>query len=153
MELFFTGSDTGSWICQQDSHEHFRHFEYLIAATAEILPEIWQLTILVHFGTWWRYQWHHECSFIKDYTGPTLRSPCIVIDDVITTQNTFSGITWDDLVISQIKLKACLIFKICEMAAIFRSRQICLPHVIPEVEYASKIAISISNILSFWSTL
>ena len=39
------------------------------------------------------------------------------------------------------------------MADILSSRQIFLPEVIPEVEYARKIAISISNILSFWSTL
>ena len=39
------------------------------------------------------------------------------------------------------------------MAAIFRSRQTFLPDVIPDVEYTSKIAMSISDILSFWSTL
>ena len=39
------------------------------------------------------------------------------------------------------------------MAAILSSRQTLLPEVIPEVEYTKKIAISISNILSFWSKL
>ena len=39
------------------------------------------------------------------------------------------------------------------MAAILRSQQTCLPELIPEAEYASKIVISISDILSFWSTL
>ena len=39
------------------------------------------------------------------------------------------------------------------MAAIFSSRKTFLPEVIPEVEYTRKIAISISDILSFWSTL
>ena len=38
------------------------------------------------------------------------------------------------------------------MAAIFRSRQTFLPDVIPEVEYTRKIAVSISDISSFWST-
>ena len=39
------------------------------------------------------------------------------------------------------------------MAAILSSRQTFLPEVIPEVEYTRKIAISISDILNFWSTL
>ena len=39
------------------------------------------------------------------------------------------------------------------MAAILSSRQFFLPEVIPEVEYARKIAIIISDILSFWSKL
>ena len=39
------------------------------------------------------------------------------------------------------------------MAAILSSRQIFLPEVKPEVEYARKIAMNISDILSFWSTL
>ena len=39
------------------------------------------------------------------------------------------------------------------MAAILSSRQTFLPEVIPEVEYTGKIAISISDILSFSSTL
>ena len=39
------------------------------------------------------------------------------------------------------------------MAAISSSRQTYLPEVIPEVEYNKKIAICISDILSFWSTL
>ena len=39
------------------------------------------------------------------------------------------------------------------MAAILSSQQTFLPEVIPEVEYTGKIAISISDILSFCSTL
>ena len=39
------------------------------------------------------------------------------------------------------------------MVAILNSGQTFLPEVIAEVEYTRKIAISISNILSFWSTL
>ena len=39
------------------------------------------------------------------------------------------------------------------MAAIMSLRQTFLPEVIPEVEYTIDIAIRISDILSFWSTL
>ena len=39
------------------------------------------------------------------------------------------------------------------MAAILSSRQNFLPEIIPEVEYTKKIAMNISNIFSFWSTL
>ena len=39
------------------------------------------------------------------------------------------------------------------MAANLSSRQTFLPEVIPEVEYTRKIAIGISDILSFWLTL
>ena len=39
------------------------------------------------------------------------------------------------------------------MAAILSSQQTFLPEVIPEVEYAKKMAMTISDILSFWSTL
>ena len=50
-------------------------------------------------------------SFIKEYSGPTLRSPCDVIDDVIIMKILFFGIIWDDLFISEGKLKLCLIFQ------------------------------------------
>ena len=36
-QTFLTGSYTGSWIYQKDSHEHFRHFEDLIDAVTQIL--------------------------------------------------------------------------------------------------------------------
>ena len=39
------------------------------------------------------------------------------------------------------------------MAAILSSQHLFLTEVIPEVEYTRKIAISISDILSIWSTL
>ena len=58
---FFTGSYTGSWRCQQDSHEHFRHFELLIHALAQILTEISQFQILTYYVFLWRHQWRHEC--------------------------------------------------------------------------------------------
>ena len=48
---------------------------------------------------------------IKEYRGPTLRLPCDVINDVITMRNVFSGIIWDDLFISEVKLNLCLIFR------------------------------------------
>ena len=48
---FFTGSYTGSWIYQKDSHEHFRHFELLIDALAQILTEIYQFQNLTYFVT------------------------------------------------------------------------------------------------------
>ena len=50
-------------------------------------------------------------SFIKEYIGPNLRPPCDVIDDVIIMKNTFFGTIWDDLFISEVKLKLCLIFR------------------------------------------
>ena len=48
-------------------------------------------------------------SYIKEYGGPTLRPPCDVIDDVIIMKTLFIGIIWDDLFISEVKLKLCLI--------------------------------------------
>ena len=58
---FFTGSYTGIWIYQKDSHEHFRHFELLIDTLARILTEIYQFQNLTYFVTWWRHRWRHEC--------------------------------------------------------------------------------------------
>ena len=56
---FFTGSYTGSWI--KDSHEHFRHFEFLIDAVAQILTEIYQFQNLTYFVILWRHEWRHWC--------------------------------------------------------------------------------------------
>ena len=64
----FTGSDTISWMYQQDSHGHLRHFEYLTDAIAQILMEIWLLKVLVYFGTWWRHQWCHEYEYIYQHS-------------------------------------------------------------------------------------
>ena len=50
-------------------------------------------------------------SFIKEYRGPTLRPPCDAIDDVIMMKILFFDIIWDDLFISEVKLKLCLIFQ------------------------------------------
>ena len=65
-------------------------------------------------------------------------------------ENTFFGIIWDGLFISKVKWKQCLIF---QNGCHFQVATNFLPDVIPEVEYSSKIAMSISDILSFWSTL
>ena len=61
-DKIFTGSYTGSWIYQKDSHEHFRHFELLIDALAQILTEICKFQNLTYFVTWWRHRWRHECE-------------------------------------------------------------------------------------------
>ena len=50
-------------------------------------------------------------SYIKEYRWPTLRPPCDVIDDVIIMKILFFGIIWDDLFISEVKLKLCSIFQ------------------------------------------
>ena len=50
-------------------------------------------------------------SYIKEYRGPTLRPPCDVIDDVIIMKILFFGICWDEIFITEVKLKLCLIFQ------------------------------------------
>ena len=71
---YFTGSYTGSWIYQKDSHEHFGHFELLIDALAQILTEIYQFKNLTYFVILWRHQWRHECvkHNLHNYTSPTM---------------------------------------------------------------------------------
>ena len=51
---------TGSWIYQKDSHAHFRHFELLINALAQILTEIYHFQNLTYFVAWWRHRWRLE---------------------------------------------------------------------------------------------
>ena len=46
---FFTGSDTGSWICYENSHEHLWHFDLLIDVLARILTELLQFKVLTFF--------------------------------------------------------------------------------------------------------
>ena len=64
-------------------------------------------------------------SIIKECIGPNLRIPCDVIDDVIIMKKYFCGIIWDDLFVSEAKLKMCLIFqhfqngRLFELATIF----------------------------------
>ena len=48
----FIGSDTGSWICYKDNHEHLWHFELLINVLAQILTELLQFKVLTYLG-WW----------------------------------------------------------------------------------------------------
>ena len=79
----------------------------------------------------------------KEYRGTTLKSPCDVIGDVITMENTFSCIIWGDLFISDVDLKLYLIFDILKIVAVLRSQQTLLLQVISKVQYASKIAMSI----------
>ena len=54
---FFTGSETGIWICYKDSHDHLWHFELLIDALAQILTELLQFKVLTYLELWWRHQW------------------------------------------------------------------------------------------------
>ena len=86
-------------------------------------------------------------SFIKEYRGPNWRPPCDVIDDVIIMKNTLFDIIWDDLFIPEVKLKLCLIFQNFQNGRYFE-----LATNFFTGSYTRKIAISISNILSFWWT-
>ena len=134
-ENLFTGCYTGSWIYQKDIHEYFRYFELLIGALAQILTKIYQFQNLTHFVTindvmntrlykcsqnllipthrklnddifaGFLVIMKNVISFIKEYRGPTFRPPCDVIGDVIIIKNTLNGIIWDDLFISEVKLK------------------------------------------------
>ena len=92
-------------------------------------------------------------SFIKECRGPTLRPPCDVIDDVIIMKILF----WHNLGRSfQIWGQIKAVFNISKFSKwpLFWARdKLFLPEVILEVEYTRKIAMSISEILSFWSTL
>ena len=88
-------------------------------------------------------------SSIKEYRGTTLRPPCDVMDDVVIMKLLFFGIIWDDLFISEVKLKLCLISKKFQNGRHFELTT----NFLPEVEYTRKIAMGISDILSFWSTL
>ena len=129
-QYFFTGSYTGSWINQKDSHEHFRHFELLIIITS--------LTRVINIeGRLWGH----------------------LVTSSMTTSSWkyFFGIIWEDLFISEVKLKLCLIFQnlifqISKWPLFWARDKLFLPEVIPEDEYTRKIAMSIADILSFWST-
>ena len=92
-------------------------------------------------------------SFIKEYRETTMRSLCDVIDNVITMKIFFSCIIWDDLFISNVKLKLYLIFWHFQNGRHFEVATKFLMEVTPEVEYTTKIALSICDILSFWSML
>ena len=88
-------------------------------------------------------------SLIKEYRGPTLRLTCDVIDDIIIMKKNFFDIIWNDLFISDVKSMLCSIIQNFKTAAILSSRQTFSSEVIAEVEYTRKIAISISDSLSF----
>ena len=59
------------------------------------------------------------------------------------------GIIWDVSFISEVKLKLCLIFQNFENGLRFELATNFSPEAIPEVEYTRKMAIRISDILSF----
>ena len=66
----------------------------------------------------------------------------------------FFDIIGDGLNISEVKLKLCWIFHNFQKGRHFElTGNLFLPEVIPEVEYTKKVAISISEILTFRSTL
>ena len=91
-------------------------------------------------------------SFIKEYRGPTFRPPYDVIDDVSIMKNTFYGIIWDDLFISEVKLKLCLISQnlIFQNSRHFElAKNFFLLEVKPEVEHHTKIVMGIADTLSF----
>ena len=92
-------------------------------------------------------------SFINEYRETTLRSLCDVIDDVITMKIFF--LAYFGMIFSLLMSNwSCVLYlDIFKMAAILRLRNCFLPEVIPEFEYATNIAISICDILSFWSML
>ena len=66
-KIFFTWSDTGIWICYNDSREHLWPFELLVDALAQILTELLEFKVLTYFGTLWRHQWSNPRSFVKAY--------------------------------------------------------------------------------------
>ena len=59
---------------------------------------------------------------------------------------------WNDLFI-EVTLKLCFIFKNFQNGRHVEPDKRFLPEIIPEAEYTSKIAMSIYDIASFWSTL
>ena len=92
-------------------------------------------------------------SFINENRGPTLRPPCDVIDDVIVMKILFwHNLGWCFQIWGQIEA-VFNISKFSKWPPFWARDKLFLPEVIPEVEYARKIAMSISDILSFWSTL
>ena len=91
-------------------------------------------------------------SFIKEYRRPNLRPPCDVFDDVIIMKI----LIWHNLgrsfhIWDQIEA----VFNILKFSKWppFLARNKLFFTGIPEIEYTRKIAMSISDILSFWSTL
>ena len=70
----FSGSDTGNWIYQKDSHLHHRYFELLIDALAQTLTEIYKFQNLTYSVIWWRHRWRHKCvkHNLHNYTSPAM---------------------------------------------------------------------------------
>ena len=102
---------------------------------------------------------HCHCNLLREPTSPKHEYREKLWGHPVTSSMTsspwknFFDILWDDLFTFEVKLKPCLIFQNVQNGCHFELATIFLPEVIPEVEYTTKIAISISDILSFWSTL
>ena len=98
--FFYRKFYTGSWIYQNDSHEDFWHFEYLIDANFKIWPILLPGDVINDVMNIYLYNCSHKLmipmhrkfnddicarfkvimknvviSFIKEYNGPTLRPP------------------------------------------------------------------------------
>ena len=137
---FFTRSDTGSWMFQQHSHEHFRQFDrcssliihrdmsvqnfglFMDQMTSPMTSwiRIYISVVKIKWCKWtpslmmslYVFGYYNKRSYFicKECRGSTLRSPCDVLDDVINMKIAFfSGIIWDNLFISDIKLNTCII--------------------------------------------
>ena len=102
---------------------------------------------------------HCPCNLLPEPTSPKhkyrekLWGHPVTSSMTSSPQKTFWGIIWDDLFISEVRLKLCLIFQNFQNGRHFELATNFSSEVIPEVEYTRKIAVSISDILSFWSTL
>ena len=98
---------------------------------------------------------HCPCNLLPEHTsskeyGGKLWGLPVTSSMTSSPWKYFFGIIWDGLFISKVKWKQCLIF---QNGCHFQVATNFLPDVIPEVEYSSKLAMGISDILSFWSTL
>ena len=155
-DKLFLGSYTGRRIYQKDSHEHFRHFELLIDAVIQILTEIYQFQIwptlwpgdvINEIKNIYLYNCSHNLmihvhrkfnddifarflvimknviSFIKEYFEATLWRHWWRHHH----KNTIFGMIWDDLLISEVKWKLCLIFQNFQNGRHLSSQQTFLP--------------------------
>ena len=114
--------------------------------------QLWYLQLLMR---------HCPCNLLPEPTSPKHEYRGTFWGHPVTSsvtsspwKNLFFCIILRDLFISVVKLKLCLIFQNFRNGRHFElATKLFLPEVILEVEYTRKIAISISDILSFWSTL
>ena len=112
--------------------------------------QLWYLHLLTR---------HWPCNLLPQPTSPKHEYRRKLWGHPVSSSMTSSpwkklfGIIWDDLFISEVKLKLCLIFQNFQNGRHFELATNFLPEFIMEVEYTRKIVISISDILSLWSTL